>query len=665
MYKFLQKNSKKLLAIFAVGLMIVFILPSTFNRQGAMNPVIGTITQGNDEIELRADQFQIARSEFEILARYVSLPRPNQNMSILQGYFSPLALEQMEQHPEMYLLLQQEARRMGIHPNVDQVETIMRNQVRMMESNPALAADIRQAVNNFVRVIGAYSRAASTVKVSQPLRQHAVAQEWQQIRLDIVEYRASEFTAAVPAPTAEQLRAHYEQFKDVDPNTATAQSNGGFGYRLPNRVKIQTIQIPIDAVRAVVKARKTDYDWEVEGYKYYSKNLKEFPSTQPAASEPESASSAFTLGATTKLAVTTGPATRPFEEVRGQIVEKIINAEAQKLAVAIQNQIQSTLANDYRLHADPPATAAAPTSAPASGYTSHEYLQTLAANIHRQFGVLPVITSRADSYLSDNDLTSLPGIGSAFGEQTPFADMVMSRAAAFVPPPSNGRPQSGNLLELHQPSPALTDFAGNIYFFRITDMQTSRPAEFDEVAQKVEQDWRAAQAMKLAEESAKKLLMTARQTQDASLASAARQAGRSIITTGQFTNRPGAPLENYTLPTSANGAFVMQAFELLTDAAESGGEHPMRLIELPNAQRVVVAQLKDVEPVWDEQSYSLFDLRTGQELSRVYEQLFQNDWFTYDNVKARLSYHSEEPEAEQSDQPPSGSPPPPGRQPLF
>ena len=44
MYRFIQKNNKKFLAVFAAFLMIVFILPSTMDQMGGpADPVLATI----------------------------------------------------------------------------------------------------------------------------------------------------------------------------------------------------------------------------------------------------------------------------------------------------------------------------------------------------------------------------------------------------------------------------------------------------------------------------------------------------------------------------------------------------------------------------------------------------------------------------------------------
>jgi hypothetical protein len=43
MYKFIQRNQKKMLAIFSVGLMIVFILPTTMKRRNAHQEAVFTL----------------------------------------------------------------------------------------------------------------------------------------------------------------------------------------------------------------------------------------------------------------------------------------------------------------------------------------------------------------------------------------------------------------------------------------------------------------------------------------------------------------------------------------------------------------------------------------------------------------------------------------------
>ena len=64
MYKLMQKNSRKLLAIFAVMLMIVFILPTTFKNQ--MRGTEQTMLSRGKE-KVTAAQINAGRGEWQML----------------------------------------------------------------------------------------------------------------------------------------------------------------------------------------------------------------------------------------------------------------------------------------------------------------------------------------------------------------------------------------------------------------------------------------------------------------------------------------------------------------------------------------------------------------------------------------------------------------------
>ena len=65
MYRFIQKNKKKFLAIFGVLLMIVFILPAGLDQfaGGGRDPVLAKL--GDDEIH--ASEFQAAEQDWRLL----------------------------------------------------------------------------------------------------------------------------------------------------------------------------------------------------------------------------------------------------------------------------------------------------------------------------------------------------------------------------------------------------------------------------------------------------------------------------------------------------------------------------------------------------------------------------------------------------------------------
>src|SRR5688500_5286853 len=334
MYNFLRKNNKKLLAIFAVGLMIVFVLPSTFQPGQGGDRVLAHV--GDDP--LRASQILQAEREWKLLSELRAGPRSRfmgqlpftfrlgwnemSELELMQGR-PPVPVRAIETDPRLFLLLQEEARRMGVTVNNDQLQEVLINELPRMNDRDTQQL-LESAVRNFMLVQNAFERAASVIKVSEPVRRHALAQQMQALDLRVVEFASTEFGTSVPAPTTQQLEEHFKRYADTPRNAAAATTNPfGFGYRYPNRVKLQYVAVPRAEVRKAVDASREPYQWEVDAQKYYQQNLKQFPVTQPSTAPAD----AFTLGATTPA--TTGPTTRPFAEVREEVKNRIIVPEAE------------------------------------------------------------------------------------------------------------------------------------------------------------------------------------------------------------------------------------------------------------------------------------------------------------------------------------------------
>ena len=126
------------------------------------------------------------------------------------------------------------------------------------------------------------------------------------------------------------------------------------------------------------------------------------------------------------------------------------------------------------------------------------------------------------------------------------------------------------------------------------------------------------------------------------LSNAAVGAGKMVVTTGLFANRPSAEVPNYNVDPAAKSTFLDQAFDLLTVAAKEKNPHAMGLIELPNSGKVLVAQLQDVKPAWrNEESMAMLGEMFTQDIMREMVVNIYNDWFNYDSLTNRLNYREE------------------------
>src|SRR5690349_12033113 len=126
MYKLMQRYQKKLMAIFAVGLMIAFVIPQ-FNRasHSPSDMVMGTI--GDEKISLEAGNE--GRFLWQTLKERIAIQ--NQNRQTGQLIPMPLAnvlgeaTGEIDKHPILFVLLQREAIRNGVTVSDREIESLL------------------------------------------------------------------------------------------------------------------------------------------------------------------------------------------------------------------------------------------------------------------------------------------------------------------------------------------------------------------------------------------------------------------------------------------------------------------------------------------------------------------------------------------------------------
>jgi hypothetical protein len=683
MYRFIQKNKKKLLAVFAAFLMVVFILPTTMNQMGGgADPVLAKI---GDDVELHASEFQQAEQEWRMLSELRAGPQTRfgggalpftyrlgwnemSEFQLMQGA-PPYPVGAITQNPRMYLLLQREAQQMGIGIAEDRVNDIMVNELAGIQPPDKQSIErLRRAIANFLLVQVGFERASSVIKVSQPIVRHELARRMQNVTVNVIEIPAAPYAEKLPAPTTQQLQAQFDKYKDVDPQVVPKENPFGFGYRYPNRVKLQYITVPREDVRKMVEASKSEYEWEVEAQKYYLQNQSQFPTTQASdADAPFSLAgptTAVTRSSTTQAARST---TRPFAEVKEDAKSRVLLPEVERRATEIQNRIAATMAADYVTFRNAAGGATQPATAPKSSqgvaYNSYEYMQRLAQAIQRDFKVLPTVAAFDDKLRDTKELATLERIGAATESDTgaSFADYVTNAAEPFLPAERREDPTA---LSLFEPSRVLRDIGNNIYLVRLTAADPAHaPASIAEVADAVRNDVVAAAAFEQAKADAMKLLEQARQS---GLKQAAQSAQKNVLTVGPFPSDIRGKLPGLELKDEAStSVFAAGAFDLLSTPAPRQGAQPVGLIEVAKEGKVFVAELANVQP---RQQMSRSGASPAADIERgmhsELERGFEMHWYNFENVKERLNYAATESGRREEGQQPTPSTPLPRPLPL-
>src|SRR5215212_3374484 len=234
MYRFLQTHGKKIMAVFSVFLMIAFALPSAYKYAGGgNNQLVGRI---DGKTKIYAVDLYNAKRSWDTLK---NLPwRDNAPQTMRLG---PEAAAQIEKNPLMFVLLQQEAKRMGVSVGKDQLQSEMVNTPGLQTADDERRIASERALSDLLLVIQGFHRGASTIKVSEPMVKRELAMLGQTVTVNVVDFPASKYAEKVPAPTAEQLKAQFEKYADVIKGTTSAANPFGFGYKYPHRLKLQYI----------------------------------------------------------------------------------------------------------------------------------------------------------------------------------------------------------------------------------------------------------------------------------------------------------------------------------------------------------------------------------------------------------------------------------------
>jgi hypothetical protein len=620
MRKFIRLHQKKFLAVCMVILMISFAANSgnrATNNHSDM--IIGTI--GNNKI--RSLELQQAHAEWVALTRNLVVPGTNpyngqpMERSLAETFFPPEVL-QNDKASDLFMLLRHEAKEAGVLANSDDLHQILTNDYRRPDSvDDSYDDTVREAATDFLLIKANFNRLASNVKVSQPQRDNFQAQADQPIQLNVVELTQSDFVAKAPAPTTQQAEEQFTKYSNVTPGHPDEQNRFGFGYRLPEGVKLQYLVIYDDEARKAVAVTQTPYDWDVKARLYYLQHKDEFATTQP-----------------TKLAIgpTSQPSIRPYSQVADQALKSLRDPLIAKLKFDVQGKILTTMQADWRTFSQ-----SGKSTGPA-GYPSYTYLINLSNQIQAQLGMRVNATEQARDFLSEKELADLPGIGPATSDRFPFAMYASQLGAKYLARADKNTPAAR--AELMQPAAPVKDINQNIYIFRIVDARPAQPApSLADVASQVYADLRNQEAYRLTKASAAPLLTAAR---NGTLPAAASALGKSLWTTPAFTKQTSPYLGmNITLSEVGEKEFIDQAFDLLTQFSPSSNPHPARLIEIPEDGKIYVAQLVNVSANWDPSNYFQYSLKAAREL-RVQQLLeLHRGWMQYDAIVQRLGYKPE------------------------
>ncbi len=441
MFKFLRKYNKMLLSVFGVLLMITFLIPQAFNefskRAAETSGTVATV--GNDESISSAEWHQF-QQEVDLIEKLIRIGAMQQMPGVGQI-----------KNPEQWYLLVREAKAAGVVP--------------VFEPRDASDPSMQQLMAiTGVRDPGAIRRTQEHyMGVAQLLDLYMTGDLYSDLRLRSEAERLMHGVTARtvvlqpdPAdssiePTAEQIEEQMKKYADKLPG----EGEHGFGYRLPNRVKIEWLTIPAQTIRTLTE-NSPAMD-RVEQYRHWKKNpqgsFPPYPAEGAGAEIPDA--------------------------VRNDLLNQLVSKQTDEIIKFATNTL--SLARRGVPEKDGYLVL------PENWETTHKTLPQLAEDLRKHFTIeLPTYEARGDRWLNIDELASLPGIG---GATTDKVSNTPVNLAALVPAAKEFGANSTIVIQEGVAGPPLRDAAGSLYIFRIIDTDTTRqPASVDEVREQVVKD---------------------------------------------------------------------------------------------------------------------------------------------------------------------------------
>ena len=533
----LRSKGKVFLAVICVILMVVWFVPLDRlidNSNVKSGSIFGKTIDGKHVLRL-------ARSMAAIQG-----PRQGENRDIIADAWQAL-------------IFVEEAKRYGIDVGDEQVSDFIQTQfgdhlTEFLKVRQMTRGELEEAVRVLLTRYELIMAVSNNVTLPEPEAWMWFSRESEKVKADYVQLRVDALTTFVRIDE-KALRDFFERYKEQAPE-ATAQNPEGYGYLVPERVKIEYILAPYESYKAAAQVT------EKQVADYYEAHKEEFrlPDAKPAekkdeAKKDEAAKKDDAKAEEPKKDEPAKPQYKPLAEVTATITERLKTEGAKKLAADAMKEVKGNIEKEIEVPFGAEQTKVADFAADAKK-----------ANL----------TYKMTDFFS-----------AAESEQTlPGAPEI--RQKAFGQGASSMKVPRG-------PFPA----RDGEFMYQIVEVQTPRPPAFETVKARVELDYRKEEALNLAMGVAAKAakakdLAAATEIVDSELAQIVKSAGtvaapdvKSLRTTGRtdFFGRPktyaymNAKLAFVNLGGAGGFAnlpnFAGKAFELRDDqvgvATEKGG----------------------------------------------------------------------------------------------
>jgi len=370
--KWFRKNNKKVMAVVVIGCMAGFVGGSYLSYLGRSGPTPSdTVAHYLEGKKITRSDLQLANRQLDILRdlRADGLLRAQDMQGILlaelifaeqsgRGGAAPVInyirqtiaqnryrigskeiagmYERSVPSSAFWLLLRNEAHRAGVRVANADAGRLLANIIPQLYDNRVtysqLAGQLVRSGTSEDEILTAFGDLMAVLQYAHlrcsdenvTIRQinYIASRENETIDAEFVKFDSDVFTKAQPQPAEDKLIEQFNKYKSLPPLTVTAENPYGFGYKLPDRLRLEYIAVKLDDIASIVKPPTHE-----ETEEYYQKNKAEF--TKQVPSDPNDPNASLE------------EATRSYAEVVDTIIEQITDTKINAKAEGILQQAKT------------------------------------------------------------------------------------------------------------------------------------------------------------------------------------------------------------------------------------------------------------------------------------------------------------------------------------
>jgi len=190
-----------------------------------------------------------------------------------------------------------------------------------------------QILSTFAELLAIYryaTVACSSEDVTTSQIKHTLNNQVGSLSFEAVQLTADSFTKNIPTPADTELTEHFEKYKTLSPDAVTEDNPFSFGYKLPDRLKLEYIVLKLSDVRDIVTKPTAE-----EAEYYYAKNREQF--VESILSDPNDPNSENVERQKTYAEVS--------NQIQNALYAKKVNDRAKNILIDAKKQLEFELEN--------------------------------------------------------------------------------------------------------------------------------------------------------------------------------------------------------------------------------------------------------------------------------------------------------------------------------